>query len=105
MEVKVEVYKEKATEQFKALLLDQVKWLAEKCWPSNWEHNLKKLNGIIEAGKKMQVTTASTFSEAEIEEIATKLIPFRVLEMNAELQALLIQALENKGVHHEVFAK
>lgn len=104
--VMVKLYKEKAAEQFRKLVLEKIEWISKDCWPSNLEFQLKKLNNIIEAGKKMEVTTASTFSELEIQELADQIGPFRVLEMNGEIQSILIGILTDvKEVSHEVFAK
>ena len=92
-------YKDKATQQFKKVLLDKISWISEKCWPEVLELRLKEMNRVIEAGKKMGVTAASIFTEAEIKELAEQFAPFRVLEMNEEIRSLLFRVLNAKGVN------
>lgn len=100
-----ERFKEKARVQFTSLLQDKIRWISQKCYPYNLGHQLKELSEIIEAGKKMEVTTASPFTDKDIAELTEQLVPYRTLEMNAELELLLIQAVQKQGVHHEFFAK
>lgn len=97
--------KETAKVQFAKLMKAKARWLANNCWPSHLEFKLKQINEIIEAGRKMGVTTASLLDEKEIKEYAEKFAPLRTLEMVSDIYALLVFALEAKGVHHEVFAE
>lgn len=97
--------KERSKVQFAKVMKAKVRWLAKNCWPSHLEFKLKEINEIIEAGRKMEVTTASLLDEKEIKEYAEKFAPLLTLEMGNDVYALLVFALEAKGVHHEIFAE
>jgi len=97
--------KERAKAQFAKVVKEKVDWIAARCWPCNIAVNLKEMNNIIEAGQKMEVTTAIIFNEEEIKKLVEDFTPLRTLKMDADIKALLIRTLEDKGIHHEVFAE
>lgn len=94
-----------AEEAFVAQMRDKVVFLTEKCWVIHIGSWLKEINDIIEAGKKMGVTSAETFTPDEMAEMVADLTPLRTLEMKTTARIHVVSFLAKKGVDPQIFGQ
>ena len=89
-----------ALEAFVSKIHEKVKELSEECWITSIPSVFKEMNNIIEGGQYFGVTKAEPFSEEELlgEELNKRFRSMRVLGMKEEARALLVAALEKKGL-------
>jgi len=92
---------EKAERQFASLLAEIVVFIINSCWPSNIGRQFEKINELLEAAKKLGVSSvqASTpFTAEEINELVEELSPLRQLKMDEDVRPVVRRAFESHNL-------
>ena len=89
---------------FDKQLRDKVAWISGRCWESNLENHVKELNEIIDAGTKLGVAGESRqLTEQEIKNLVSTIQPLKILKMEAETRAEILDILGKAGVDSTIF--
>lgn len=99
----VQELKAGAEKKFAAEIIDKVGYIAGECWARHVEFKLGEINEVIAAGRKLQVTDAKQFSEAELKELEADLLTLKHLGMKNEIIDHLSKALITAGVSPAIF--
>lgn len=97
-----DVLKETARLRFEAALCDKIDYILGDCWNQNVKGRLQEVNEIIEAGSVFGITTAQSFSKAQIDELTRELCAFKNLGMRVEGREHLISVIVAQGVTAEL---
>lgn len=90
---------------FGKMIREKVDYISNICWGCNLRPRLQEINEILAAASAMDVSTARTFTEDEIVELAKLLFPLRTLEMKGETRNFLLESVFALGVDRSIFEK